>query len=366
MTIARMTGRRWSGFGRLNDLKPSALQMSRLQSLPKFGDNPGNLVAKIFVPDALPRGAPLVVVLHGCTQNGVGYDHGTGWSDLAERHGFVALFPEQQHANNANLCFNWFEPGDMRRGGGEPASIRQMIDHVVSAHGTDETRIFVTGLSAGGAMAGVMLATYPELFAGGGLIAGLPYGVARSIPSAMQRMRSGGGDTGEALGALVRNASDHGGPWPQISIWHGTSDATVNVANADATVAQWLDVHGLAKDAGLSDIVDGYPHQVWRNADGRVVVEEYSITGMGHGAPLDTGPIDGCGKSGAFLLDVGISSTQHLAQFWGLADRVLPPVRMRDQPVVTGDVPSQTPIRTNGKDVQQTIEDALRSAGLMR
>jgi poly(hydroxyalkanoate) depolymerase family esterase len=371
MNIARMTTPRWASLGGVGGFDSAVPTKSPLQELSGFGQNPGNLAAKLYIPDALAPGAPLVVVLHGCTQSAAGYDHGTGWSDLAARHGFAVLFPEQRRANNANMCFNWFEPEDMQRGGGEPASIRQMIDHVVRNHQIDATRIFVTGLSAGAAMAGIMLATYPEVFAGGGLIAGLPYGVAKSIPEAMQRMRRGGHDSDAALGVMVQHASDHDGPWPRISIWHGTSDLTVNMANADATVAQWLAVHALVKGAAVADVVDGYPRRLWRNADGIVAVEHYSITGMGHGTPLDPGSPDGCGKSGAFLLDAGISSTQHLAQFWGLADhtasRDCSPETAATPPITERSLrPSQTTLPVSGTTVQKIIEDALRSAGLMR
>ena len=134
--------------------------------------------SRYYLPENLPEGAPLVVVLHGCTQSAAGYDRGSGWSQLADQAGFALLFAEQQRANNPNLCFNWFLPTDTKRNFGEALSIRQMIETLVLAHGLDRKRIFVTGLSAGGAMASVMLATYPEVFAGGAIIAGLPYGSA--------------------------------------------------------------------------------------------------------------------------------------------------------------------------------------------
>src|SRR5688500_1904902 len=101
-------------------LARAPLVPDRLHDLDAFGSNPGKLIARTYVPEGLRRGAPLVVVLHGCTQSAVGYDHGSGWSHLADRHGFALLFPEQQRANNPNLCFNWFNPADQRRGGGEP------------------------------------------------------------------------------------------------------------------------------------------------------------------------------------------------------------------------------------------------------
>ena len=125
----------------------------RLSDLGAFGSNPGALKARVHIPSGLPRGAPLVVVLHGCTQNAAGYDAAAGWSRLADRHGFALLFPEQSRANNPNLCFNWYEPGDAARGHGEAASIAAMVEAMIERHGLDRSRLFVTGLSAGGAMA---------------------------------------------------------------------------------------------------------------------------------------------------------------------------------------------------------------------
>ena len=148
---------------------------SPLVEINEFGTNPGALKMFAYVPehDCRARSA-LVVVLHGCGQTAAGYDLGTGWSALAKRYGFALLMPEQQGGNNPNTCFNWFNPGDIARGGGEAASIRQMVARMVTEHKIDPRRVFITGLSAGGAMTSVMLATYPEVFAGGAIIAGLP------------------------------------------------------------------------------------------------------------------------------------------------------------------------------------------------
>ena len=157
---------------------PRAATRARLSELDGVRDNPGNLRARCYVPDGLAPGAPLVVVLHGCTQDAAVYDHGAGWSTLADRHGFALLFPEQQRANNPMLCFNWFAPEDTGRGRGEAASIAAMVEAMKKAHGVDPQRIFVTGLSAGGAMAAAMLATYPDLFAAGAILAGVAYGCA--------------------------------------------------------------------------------------------------------------------------------------------------------------------------------------------
>ena len=154
---------------------------SRLAVLPDFGSNPGDLIGRLYVPPGIPDSAPLVVVLHGCTQTAAAYDRGAAWSTAADAHGFVVLFPEQARANNPNLCFNWFSPKDARRDRGETLSIVQMIEAVHQLHGTDPSRVFVTGLSAGGAMAAVLLAAHPEVFAGGAIIAGLPFATATTF-----------------------------------------------------------------------------------------------------------------------------------------------------------------------------------------
>ena len=219
---------------------------SRLREVAGFGSNPGSLRMFEYVPAKLGPSPALVVVLHGCTQTAAGYDHGAGWSTLADQQGFVLVYPEQQRGNNANTCFNWFEPGDVRRDAGEALSIRQMVERAVAAHGIDRSRIFVTGLSAGGAMTGVMLATYPELFAGGAIVAGLPYGAAASVPEAFESMFQGRSRPARDWGDLVRAASPHRGPWPRVSVWHGDADATVKPTNATEIMKQWGDVHGVA------------------------------------------------------------------------------------------------------------------------
>lgn len=292
----------------------------RLSDLPEPRENPGNLRARFYVPGGLQEGAPLVVVLHGCTQNAAAYDHGSGWSRLADRHGFALLFPEQQRANNPNLCFNWFTAGDTQRGMGEAASIRAMIDAMVKAHGIDRKRIFVTGLSAGGAMASVMLATYPELFAGGAIIAGIAYGCASGVAEAFDCMGGRARTDAAELGARVREASPHKGPWPRISVWQGSADQTVAPSNADAVALQWSHLHGLQPQPSRIETVEGYPRRVWTNPDGEALIEQYVITGMAHGTPLMPGSDDGeSGAAGAHMLDAAISSTDRIAAFFGIA-----------------------------------------------
>jgi poly(hydroxyalkanoate) depolymerase family esterase len=312
----------FADFGRI--LKPGS--RSPLVETTDFGSNPGALRMFSFAPDNLQPAPGLVVVLHGCGQTAAAYDLGAGWSTLAKHYGFALLMPQQQPFNNANGCFNWFNPEDTARGRGEACSIRQMIARAVEDIGIDRQRIFVTGLSAGGAMTSVMLATYPEIFAAGAIIAGLPFGVATNVREALSGMfQSPARDAGE-LGDLVRNASDHKGPWPKLSVWHGSADRTVNPANADEIVKQWLDVHQLPAAPMSEADVDGYPRQVWWNADGETIVESYTITDMAHGTPLGIGDNDErYGAQGAFLIEAGISSSYHIANFFGLTEWIRQP-----------------------------------------
>ncbi|MCG7391760.1 PHB depolymerase family esterase [Microvirga sp. ACRRW] len=355
---------------------PSRPTSDRLNEVRDFGPNPGNLRMFTYAPPELAPYPALVVVLHGCTQTAAGYDDGSGWSVVAERYGFVVLFPEQQEANNPKRCFNWFQAGDTERDQGEVASIRQMVERAVRDHGIDRRRIFVTGLSAGGAMTAAMLATYPDVFAGGAIIAGLPHRSATSVPQAFEAMFQGQEKPAEAWGDLVRDASSHRGPWPKVSVWHGSADATVKPMNAGEIVKQWTNVHGLSMRPSRDEIVDGYPRRVWTNDVGEEVIEEYVITGMAHGTPLATGESENqYGAAGPFLLEVGISSSYHAAKFWGLTERVVskrteasPKVApIRQEPVPQQNAqPRPKQAESPVPDVTAVITKALKAAGLMR
>lgn len=344
----------------------------RLTDIDDFGSNPGALRGRCYIPIGLSAGAPVVVVLHGCTQSAAEYDHGSGWSQLADESGFALLYPEQRRSNNPNLCFNWFAPADARRDAGEALSIHQMVGAMVDAHGIDKSRIYVTGLSAGGAMASIMLATYPDVFASGAIIAGLPFGAASSMSDALVRMRGQGYPSDAQLGALVERAADHSGQWPTISVWQGSADTTVDPSNADRITGQWRAVHGISAGTAVDDVIDGCRHRVWNDNVGRSVVEFYTIAGMGHGTPLQTHGPDACGVAGAYMLEAGISSTRRIARFWGLAENDRAGVRKAD-PVARA---SPDPLRTApaspvklipvAKGVGTIIEDALRAVGLMR
>ena len=335
---------------------------SRLADLEGFGSNPGTLAAKIYVPAGAAEESPLVVVLHGCTQSAESYDRGSGWSRLADEYGFILLFPEQRRQNNASLCFNWFEPGDIRRGSGEALSISQMIDAVSQKHQVDRKRIFITGLSAGGAMANVMLASYPDVFAGGAVIGGLAYGIAYNIPEALERMRGSDLPPVAVLAEKLAGASRHNGPWPSVSIWHGTRGHTVAETNAHALAEQWASIHETVSALSKSSSANGV-HRItqWQTDDGFVSLALHTIKDMGHGTPIDGK--SGIGIAAPFILDVGVSSTAEIARSWGLT----PSFGRKDQfEPDQGDTLPQRPEPPPADGIQGIIENALRSAGLMR
>lgn len=340
-----------------------------------FGPNPGALTMLVHLPKDLSANAPLVVVLHGCGQTADGYATGSGWVTLADRFGFALLCPEQTRSNNANRCFNWFEPGDVSRAGGEAASIAAMVRHTVDTYELDARRVYVTGLSAGGAMTAAMLATYPEMFAGGAVIAGLPYGSARSMSEAFVAMSGSGMATASAAGDAVRGASGGAWPWPKISIWHGQSDSVVRPGAGEALAAQWANVHGVEEGPVTARTPAGRDFLVWLSAAGDPVVELHRIPGMGHGTPLSVSGADGSGTAGPYLLEVGISSSLEIALGWGIAEASARPAsvkrdsatrpepRTADGPVHRAE-PKAVPNPAAG--VTAVIEQALRTAGLMK
>lgn len=375
-TIARLQRGRGAFAAAYQDTSRARRRPSdRLVELEGFA-NPGNLGALYYAPHSMPHTAPLLVVLHGCTQDAASYDHGAGWSHLAERHGFALLYPEQRRENNPNLCFNWFQRGDATRGNGEAASIAAMVRAMKERLPIDGANVFVTGLSAGGAMASVMLATYPELFAGGAVIAGMPFGCASNLGEAFELMAGHGDGDPSALADKVRSGARHDGVWPRLSVWHGSADRIVAPANADALVAQWTAVHGLGAQPHRVESINGHCRRVWLSRGGDELVEQYVVRGMAHGTPLMPGTGDGeSGEAGAHMLDVGLSSTDRIAAFFGIAPEAKASAGAKvgagKQATAARGAESAPAVGSpqlpgSIGSIQQQIEKALRGAGLLR
>lgn len=295
---------------------------SRLVEVAGFGSNPGCLLMFEHIPEDLPAGRPLVLVLHGCRQDAESYDRGAGWASLAEERGFSVVYAQQREANNPRRCFTWFRPSEVTRDRGELMSIRQMVAHTAERAASDLERVFITGLSAGGAMTAAMLANYPELFAGGAIIAGLPFGAARDATRAFDAMGEAPEKSPREWSELVRTVSPRISRKPAISIWHGTADETVALSNGLALVEQWRDLYRLPQEAFVEKRMKGRRTRIWPDREGKPLVTFHEIDGMGHGTPVERG--EGGGYAATvepFMLEAGFSSTLEIARTWGLTRR---------------------------------------------
>lgn len=290
--------------------------MGTFERVSSFGANPGALDMYRYVPSPAPSAsAPVVVALHACTQDATDF-RDVGWEPLADAHGFYVVYPQQRTANNGVMCFNWFgEGGDdanLRRGEGENQSILSMVDQMGSELGADMGRVFVTGHSAGAAMAMVMLATWPDRFVAGGVTAAIPYRCATTLTGAFSCQSPGVDRSAADWATLVRSASTHAGPWPRLSIWHGSTDTVIDPSNQDEVIEQWTALMGLSPTPDSTAMVDGYPRSTWSGG----AIERWDIAGMGHASFVD--PDSGCGASAAYVADADICSTRHIADFFGL------------------------------------------------
>jgi poly(hydroxyalkanoate) depolymerase family esterase len=280
-----------------------------------FGSNPGNLLMYKYVPASMPSGAPVVVLLHGCSQSAASYDDEPGWVKFANQYKFYLVFAQQQSINNYGKCFNWFLSGDFSRGSGEALSIKQMVDSIKAAHSVDGSRVYVSGLSGGAAMTAVMLATYPDVFAGGAINAGVPYKCATSSSAGFSCMNGYVNKSPAEWGSLARSGySGYGGRKPLVAIFHGSSDSTVRPMNMTELMEQWTDYHGVGQSPSVNDTIKGYPRKIY---GGKVMT--VSITGMGHGTGIDPGTSgDQCGVDASYILDVNLCTTYFTGKFWGL------------------------------------------------
>jgi poly(hydroxyalkanoate) depolymerase family esterase len=210
-------------------------------------------------------------MLHGCTQNAADFAAGTRMNDLAETHGMLVAYPNQPKSANPSACWNWFRPGDQRHGAGEPSIIAGLTREIIAAHDIDPERVFVAGLSAGGAMAVVMGATYPQLYAATGVHSGLPYQSASDVISAFAAMR---GESGHANSQTrIRTI-----------IFHGDADATVHPSNAVkiANAQQGLHDNVQLTEHGVSTGGRTYAKTTTRDRSGLPVVERWLINGAGN------------------------------------------------------------------------------------
>lgn len=292
------------------------------EELRDFGANPGALRAFRYVPSPPPEGpAGLVVAMHACTQTAMAYRN-AGWEDLADEYGFYVLYPEQTSSNNGAQCFNWAgeygDPTNLMRGQGENRSIVSMVEKMQADYDIDANRVFVTGHSGGGAQTALMMATWPDVFAGGGIFAGIPYRCTTEFAQVSSCLSPGIDKTPEQHAQLVLDAyPGFSGRYPKLSIWHGTGDFTVRPINQTELLEQWTTVHGIDLQDDVVEMVDGATRRVYQNANGQAVIETWTLPNGGHATFND--PASDCGAAGQWF-EGGICGVRYIAEFWGLLD----------------------------------------------
>lgn len=284
-------------------------ETGRFVVLREFGPNPGHLRLLAYRPKGrVQPGAPLIVLLHGCGQDAADFAVEAGWTALADQIGVPLLLPEQVTANNHQRCFHWFHLAHARRGHGEAASIAAMLAASTARWKSDPRRVFVAGLSAGGAMAAALLAAYPDVFAAGAVFAGLPVGTSTSMMQALTHMASGAPDAAPAewVARAHRVAPpDHAGPWPRLSIWRGDADNVVAPDNAERLAEQWRALHGLPEAPTRQTRL----RQGWGDA-----VELWTLPGLGHAWAIGAGK----GRPSQFAVQAPVDAVAEIARFWGI------------------------------------------------
>ena len=305
-----------------------------------FTGEAGTRSFKLFEPAGFEgRALPLVVMLHGCTQDPDDFAAGTRMNELAQEEGLLVLYPAQAPRSNAHKCWNWFVPGDQRRGHGEPALLAGMTRHVMETHRVDADRVWVAGLSAGGAMAAILAREYPDLFAAAGIHSGLPPGAAHDIVSAFSAMKSGAsgvlpgwlGASGQApaCAPLVawpgtaladsnpeppRADAAHGAP---VIVFHGDADTTVHALNGSHAIDAALGASPIlaASESGLAGANDGraftrtvyHPAEAPDRAPSRA--EHWVVHGAGHAW-------SGGDASGSFTESDGPDASREMLRFF--------------------------------------------------
>jgi poly(hydroxyalkanoate) depolymerase family esterase len=267
-----------------------------------YKDGNGGYPYFVYTPAAYKVGSavPLLVMLHGCGQNAQDFATGTGMNLLAEQYGFIVVYPQQVSKSNQGLCWNWFSAANQYRGSGEPARIANIVRNVQqeSTQWTiDSQRIYVAGLSAGGAMAVILGATYPDLFAAIGVHSGVEYQAGTTLSAGLRAMRQGGPNPVQQGDAAFKTMDSFARVVPTI-VFHGTSDRTVAPTNGDQVIQQWMETDTLASHnhyaadftrptsvaTGRVDMPGGYSYitATWNNNDGEAVQVYWKISGMAH------------------------------------------------------------------------------------
>jgi poly(hydroxyalkanoate) depolymerase family esterase len=285
--------------------------------LPRFAESSftgaaGTRAFKLFEPagfGATPL--PLVVMLHGCTQNPDDFAAGTRMNELAQEQGFLVLYPAQAPRSNVHKCWNWFTPADQRRGQGEPSLLAGMTRHVIDTHAVDGRRVFVAGLSAGGAMAAILAREYPDLFAAAGVHSGIAPGAAHDVASAFAVMKGGPGSARPTRVAVAPLPT--GAP---VIVFHGDADATVAPANGEALVTSVIGAEPTVvetESTAMNNGRRGFERLVWRRADAAPDAPSLAEQWIVHGSPHAW---SGGAAAGSFTDPNGPDASREMIRFF--------------------------------------------------
>lgn len=256
-----------------------------------FGSNPGGMRMHIYVPDSRPAKPAIVVAMHGCGGSGPGFYSGSEFASLADRHGFIVIYPSAQQEAGFGKCFDTWSDAAKRRGGGsDPVSIVSMVTYAEQRYGGDPNRVFATGSSSGGMMTNHMLAVYPDVFKAGAAFMGVPFNCfanAADYPPGGKCTNGSMNRTPQQWGDAVRQAyPGYSGPRPRMQLWHGTNDTLVPYSLLQEEIEQWTNVFGLSQAPTSTDTPQtNWNRRRYADTSGTAQVEAYSIQGAGHNLP---------------------------------------------------------------------------------
>ena len=298
------------------------ISQNNLVEITDFGANKGNLEMYIYKPEISEGKLPLVVMLHGCAQTANEIAEQSGWDTLADSNNFMVIYPQQKVGNNLNKCFNWYENRDISKDDGESETIKEMILFAIQNYAIDPSKIFISGMSAGGAMTNVLLANYPDLFDSGAILSGIPFKAANDLATAYAAMQGKVEKTAAEWVASIRDINpNYEGEYPKVVIFHGVDDPFVNIKNAEIIEMQWKGIHKIESEPTLVPEFNG-------NADiaktayfknNCPVIVKYEINNLGHAMAVDPGTEKQQGGNMArFAVDKNFHTTYWTAKFFGL------------------------------------------------
>jgi len=279
-------------------LPSRATQAASLVEVTNFGTNPTHLRMFEYVPNNVAARPAILVAVHQCTGSGPGFFSGTEFASLADRFGFIVVYPSSTRSGS---CFDVSTAGALtHNGNSDPVGIVSMVQSAIQRHNGDASRVFVTGASSGGMTTNVLLGDYPDVFKAGAAFMGVPFACfATSAPDPTNPANQAGWNNTCANGQSIKTAQQWGdlargafpgftGARPRMQLWHGTADTTLQFPNFGEEIKQWTNVFGISQTPSTTDTPQsGWTHTTYKDSGGNVVVEGYAISGVGHSLPMN-------------------------------------------------------------------------------